>query len=232
MGSVGASARVVFPFAVAKVLLFAELAKYFTGKIQTNFHRFSHTAGAQPLTPKTFSHTKTATKKQCASRPATHTLYNIENEFLIKISDSIKLHFFSAKKIRKATFVAYFNFDSFLIHFKFCHIRRFTQLNISIKIKQIFNRQGKDTDKIRETHSFWRNFSILEQVDALLSQTIITCLRMREKHKKSKKVFYFPLSFIFSRHITKMIEKWKKYQTTSDGFATNYDWQKKFSQMH
>lgn|GEM_PF-1788831 len=55
---------------------------------------------------------------------------------------------------------------------------------------------------------------------------------MREKHKKSKKVFYFPLSFIFSRHITKMIEKWKKYQTTSDGFATNYDWQKKFSQMH
>ncbi len=82
VGSVGASARVVFPFAVAKVLLFAELAKYFTGKIQTNFHRFSHTAGAQPLTPKTFSHTKTAPKKQCASRPATHTLYNIENEFL------------------------------------------------------------------------------------------------------------------------------------------------------
>ena len=52
VGSVGASARVVFPFAVAKVLLFAELAKYFTGKIQTNFHRFSHTAGTQPLTPK------------------------------------------------------------------------------------------------------------------------------------------------------------------------------------
>ena len=126
VGSVGASARVVFPFAVAKVLLFAELTKYFTGKIQTNFHRFSHTAGAQPLTPKTFSHAKTAQKKQCASRPTTHTLYYIENEFLIKISDSIKLHFFSAKKIRKATFVAYFNFDSFLIHFKFCHIRRFT----------------------------------------------------------------------------------------------------------
>ena len=78
------------------------------------------------LHQKLFSHAKTATKKQCASRPATHTLYNIRNEFLIKISDSIKLHFFSAKKIRKATFVAYFNFDSFLIHFKFCHIRRFT----------------------------------------------------------------------------------------------------------
>ena len=75
VGSVGASARVVFPFAVAKVLLFAELAKYFTGKIQINFHRFSHTADTQPLTPKTFSHAKTAPKKQCASRPATHTLY-------------------------------------------------------------------------------------------------------------------------------------------------------------
>ena len=85
-GSVGASARVVFPFAVAKVLLFAELTKYFTGKIQTNFHRFSHNADNQPLTPKTFSHTKTAPKKQCASRPTTHTLYNIRNEFFKKIS--------------------------------------------------------------------------------------------------------------------------------------------------
>ena len=84
--SVGASARVVFPFAVAKVLLFAELAKYFTGKIQTIFHRFPHTAGTQPLTPKTFPHTKTAPKKQCASRIPAHTLYYIENEFLIKIS--------------------------------------------------------------------------------------------------------------------------------------------------
>ena len=85
-GSVGASARVVFPFAVAKVLLFAELTKYFKGKIQTNFHRFSHTTDIQSLTPKTFSHAKTAPKKQCASRPTTHTLYYIENEFLIKIS--------------------------------------------------------------------------------------------------------------------------------------------------
>ena len=88
VGSVGASARVVFPFAVAKVLLFAELTKYFTGKIQTNFNRFPHTTGTQPLTPKTFSHAKTAPKKQCASRPTTHTLYKIENEFLIKISAS------------------------------------------------------------------------------------------------------------------------------------------------
>ena len=86
VGSVGASARVVFPFAVAKVLLFAELTKYFTGKIQTNFHAFPHTAGTQPLTPKTFSHAKTAPKKQCASRPATHTLYNIENEFFAILS--------------------------------------------------------------------------------------------------------------------------------------------------
>ena len=86
VGSVGAPARVVFPFAVAKVLLFAELAKYFNGKIQTNFHRFPHTTGTQPLTPKTFSHTKTAPKKQCASRPATHTLFNIRNEFFKKIS--------------------------------------------------------------------------------------------------------------------------------------------------
>ena len=92
VGSVGASARVVFPFAVAKVLLFAELAKYFTGKIQTNFHRFSHTTGTQPLTQKTFSHAKTAPKKQCASRPTTHTLYYIENEFLIKISASQQFH--------------------------------------------------------------------------------------------------------------------------------------------
>lgn len=30
---------------------------------------------------------------------------------------------------------------------------------------------------------------------------------MREKHKKGKKVLDFPISFIFSRHITKMIEK-------------------------
>ena len=124
-------------------------------QIFTDFHT---QLAPNHLHQKNFSHAKTAPKKQCASRPTTHTLYNIENEFFKKISDSIKLHFFSAKKIRKATFVAYFNFDSFLIHFKFCHIRRFTQLNISIKIKQIFNRQGKDTDKIRETHSFWRNF--------------------------------------------------------------------------
>ena len=86
VGSIGASARAVFPFAVAKVLLFAELTKYFTGKIQTNFHKFLHTADTQPLTPKTFSHAKTAPKKQCASHPATHTLYYIRNEFLIKIS--------------------------------------------------------------------------------------------------------------------------------------------------
>ena len=91
-----------FPFAVAKVLLFAELTKYYTGKIQTNFHRFSHTADTQSLTPKTFSHAKTAPKKQCASRTPAHTLYNIENEFLIKISDSIKPHFFSVKKNQKS----------------------------------------------------------------------------------------------------------------------------------
>ena len=92
VGSVGASARVVFPFAVAKVLLFAELTKYFTGKIQTNFHRFSHTADTQPLTPKNFFTRQNRPKKQCASRPTTHTLYYIENEFLIKISASQQFH--------------------------------------------------------------------------------------------------------------------------------------------
>ena len=99
--SVGASARVVFPFAVAKVLLFTELTKYFTGKIQTNFHRFSHTAGAQPLTPKTFSHAKTAPIKQCASRPATHTLYNIRNEFFKKISILLQFNNKSAQHHEK-----------------------------------------------------------------------------------------------------------------------------------
>ena len=87
MGSVGASARVVFPFAVAKVLLFAELAKYFTGKIQTNFHRFSHT--------------KTAPKKQCASRTPAHTLYNIRNEFFKKISVLLQFHNKSAQHHEK-----------------------------------------------------------------------------------------------------------------------------------
>ena len=99
--SVGASARVVFPFAVAKVLLFAELTKYFTGKIQTNFHRFSHTADNQPLTPKTFSHTKTAPNKQCASRTPAHTLYNIRNEFFKKISVLLQFHNKSAQHHEK-----------------------------------------------------------------------------------------------------------------------------------
>ena len=101
VSSVGASARVVFPFAVAKVLLFAELTKYFTGKIQTNFHRFSHTADTQPLTPKTFSHAKTAPKKQCASRTQAHTLYYIENEFFKKISVLLQFHNKSATSTRK-----------------------------------------------------------------------------------------------------------------------------------
>ncbi|MDD7138390.1 MAG: hypothetical protein PUH83_09400 [Bacteroidales bacterium] len=101
VGSVGASARVVFPFAVAKVLLFAELAKYFTGKIQTNFHRFPHTTGTQPLTPKTFSHAKTAPKKQCASRTPAHTLYNIRNEFFKKISVLLQFHNKSAQHHEK-----------------------------------------------------------------------------------------------------------------------------------
>ena len=63
----------------------------------------------------------TATKKQCASRPATHTLYYIENEFLIKISalrqfrNSLatipkQFHDSAAKKIRKATFGGYLAF--------------------------------------------------------------------------------------------------------------------------
>ena len=75
VGSVGASARVVFPFAVAKVLLFAELAKYFTGKIQTNFHRFSHTADIQPLTPKTFFTRQNRPKKaMCEPNTGPHII--------------------------------------------------------------------------------------------------------------------------------------------------------------
>ena len=69
VGSVGASARVVFPFAVAKVLLFAELTKNFKGKIQTNFHRFSHTTDTQPLTPKTFFTYQNRPKKAMCEPP-------------------------------------------------------------------------------------------------------------------------------------------------------------------
>ena len=116
-----------FPFCGCKGTAICRTDKIFHRKNSNKFSQvFTHHWHPTTYTKKNFSHAKTATKKQCASRPATHTLYNIRNEFLIKISDSIKLHFFSAKKIRKATFVAYFNFDSFLIHFKFCHIRRFT----------------------------------------------------------------------------------------------------------
>ena len=78
VSSVGAVAQGRFPFAVAKVLLFAELTKYFERKIQTNFHRFSHTADTQPFTRKTFPHPSTVPKKQCAGRTPTHTLYNIK----------------------------------------------------------------------------------------------------------------------------------------------------------
>ena len=115
-----------FPFCGCKGTAICRTDKIFHRKNSNKFSQiFTHSW--RPTTYiKKFSHAKTAPKKQCASRTPAHTLYNIRNEFLIKISDSIKLHFFSAKKIRKATFVAYFNFDSFLIHFKFCHIRRFT----------------------------------------------------------------------------------------------------------
>ena len=115
-----------FPFCGCKGTAICRTGKIFHRKNSNKFSQiFTHSWRPTTYTKK-FSHAKTAPKKQCASRTPAHTLYNIRNEFLIKISDSIKLHFFSAKKIRKATFVAYFNFDSFLIHFKFCHIRRFT----------------------------------------------------------------------------------------------------------
>ena len=67
-------------------------------QIFTDFHT--------PLTPnhlhqKKFSHAKTAPKKQCASRPATHTLYNIRNEFFKKISVLLQFHNKSAQHHEK-----------------------------------------------------------------------------------------------------------------------------------
>ena len=47
------------------------------------------------------------------------------------------------------------------------------------KNKQNSEWYGKNTNKIRETHSFWGNFSIMEQFDALLAQTINSSLGLR-----------------------------------------------------
>ena len=47
------------------------------------------------------------------------------------------------------------------------------------KNKQNSEWHGKSTNKIRETHSFWGIFSIMEQFDALLAQTIDSSLGLR-----------------------------------------------------
>ena len=47
------------------------------------------------------------------------------------------------------------------------------------KNKQNSEWHGKSTNKIRETHSFWGIFSIMEQFDALLAQTIDSTLGLR-----------------------------------------------------
>lgn len=38
-------------------------------------------------------------------------------------------------------------------------------------IKQIFNRHGKSTNKIRKIHIFWRNFSFMEKSDETIEST-------------------------------------------------------------
>ena len=47
------------------------------------------------------------------------------------------------------------------------------------KNKQNSEWHGKSTNKIRETHSFWGIFSIMEQFDAFLAQTIDSSLGLR-----------------------------------------------------
>ena len=47
------------------------------------------------------------------------------------------------------------------------------------KNKQNSEWHGKTTNKIWETHSFWGIFSIMEQFDALLAQTIDSTLGLR-----------------------------------------------------
>ena len=53
---------------------------------------------------------------------------------------------------------------------------------VCYRIKQIFSKHRKDKDKIRKTHSFWRNFfSIMEQFNTLLFNIIDATLGLRGK---------------------------------------------------
>lgn len=72
-----------FPFCGCKGTAICRTGKIFHRKNSNKFSQiFTHHWRPTTYTKKKFSHAKTAPKKQCASRPATHTLYNIENEFL------------------------------------------------------------------------------------------------------------------------------------------------------
>ena len=69
----------------------------------------------------------------------------------------------------------------------FCHVRIFTYLSVA-KRKQakIVTRRSRGTNKIRKTHTFWRNFfnhgeifSIMEKFDSMLSPVIDSTLGQR-----------------------------------------------------
>ena len=72
-----------FPFCGCKGTAICRTGKIFHRKNSNKFSQiFTHSWRPTTYTKKNFSHAKTAPKKQCASHPATHTLYYIENEFL------------------------------------------------------------------------------------------------------------------------------------------------------
>ena len=74
-----------FPFCGCKGTAICRTDKIFHRKNSNKFSRiFTHSWHPATYT-KTFSHAKTASKKQCADRTPTHTLYNIRNDFFKKI---------------------------------------------------------------------------------------------------------------------------------------------------
>ena len=134
-------------------------------------------------------------------------------------------------RLRNSLGFYYVSFASAIMFFYICAYLIYRGINITYKelialvIADIFVFSYTKTNNPFILSIF---FIIYVVIYKITNQRILTKFRIL----KFISGFIFPLSFIFSRHITKMIEKWKKYQTTSDGFATNYDWQKKFSQMH
>ena len=91
-----------FPFCGCKGTAICRTDKIFHRKNSNKFSQiFTHHWHPTTYTKKKFSHAKTAPKKQCASRPATHTLYNIRNEFFKKISVLLQFHNKSAQHHEK-----------------------------------------------------------------------------------------------------------------------------------